>query len=200
MDLSPLEADLENWDPWSPTEATERLRGVDAHWYVLGGCALDLFLERETRLHDDLEIGVRPEEFPEIRSALADFELVVVGDGQAWPLTDETLAAHFQTWVREPGGPWRLDVIRERWDGDEWIYRRDARIRLPTASVVARSPEGVPFLRPELVLLFKAKATRPKDVADFETVLPHLDAGRRSWLRDALATTHPHHAWLDELG
>lgn len=199
MDLTPLDIDLDNWDPWTPTETAEQLRGVDAPWYVLGGWALDLFLGRETRAHDDLEIGVRSEEFPEIRSALADFELVVVGDGQAWPLTDETLAAHFQTWVREPGGPWRLDVIRERWDGDEWIYRRDPRIRLPAALAVARSPEGIPFLRPELVLLFKAKATRPKDVADFEAVLAQLDAGRRSWLRDALTATHPHHPWFDDL-
>jgi hypothetical protein len=99
--------------------------------------------------------------------------------------------------VREPGSPWRLDVIRERRDGGEWTFRRDNRIRLPAALVVARTPEGIPFLRSELVPLFKAKATRPEDVADFDAVLPHLDAGRRSWLRDALTATHPHHRWLD---
>jgi hypothetical protein len=199
VDLSPLELDLDDWNPWSPTDVAERLRSVNARWYVLAGWALDLFLGRQTRAHEDLEIGVRQEDFTEIRSALAGFEFVVVGSGQAWPVTDETLAVHRQTWVREPGGPWRLDVVRERWDGDHWIYRRDARIRLAAPSVVAWSPAGIPFLRPELALLFKAKATRPKDVADFEMVLPHLDAGRRSWLRDALAMTHPHHPWLDEL-
>lgn len=197
MELRPLDVDLERWEPWTPAEAAALLHGVDACWYVLGGWALDLFLGRRTREHDDLEIGVRDGDFPQVRGALAGFELVVVGDGRAWPLTEESATAHRQTWVREPDGPWRLDVIRERWAGDDWMYRRDARIRLPVEHVVAETSDGIPYLRPELVLLFKAKATRPKDLADFELVLPALGEDRRRWLRDALALTHTRHPWVD---
>ena len=138
--------------------------------------------------------------FGEVRHALAGFELVVVGEGKAWPMTESTLSTYHQTWVRERDGrPWRVDVFREPWDGDVWICRRDSRIRLPAAGLILRTSDGIPYARPEVVLLFKAKAARPKDEVDFATTMPHLDAGRRAWLRDALAVIHPEHRWLEAL-
>lgn len=199
MLVRPLNISLDDWRPWSPREAADRLSGVSAPWYVAAGWALDLFLGRETREHDDLEIGVPAHRFPEIRAALRGYELVVVGDGQAWPLTESTLAAYRQTWVREPGRPWRLDIFRESWEDDVWTFRHDPRIRLSETSVIARTNDGIPFLQPEVTLLFKARATRPKDEADFAAVLPHLDARRRTWLRDALSLAQPGHTWLAEL-
>ena len=197
--MLPLDVDLDSWDPWTPAEIAERLRGVDARWYVLAGWALDLFLGRQTREHDDIEIGVPDDRFPAIRSALEDLEFVVVGDGQAWATSRESLETYRQTWVREPGGPWRLDVIRERWDGEEWVYRRDPRVRAHGSRAIVRTPDGIPYLRPELALLFKTKAVRPKDLADFETVAPQLDNDARSWLTAALRVTHPGHSWLEQL-
>ena len=110
------------------------------------------------------------------------------------------MTAHRQTWAREPRGPWRLDVIRERWDGETWIYQRDPRD--PRARLASSSPvsdEGIPYVQPEVALLFKAKAPRPKDERDFDFVLPYLDRRRREWLRDALNLVHPGHRWLDRL-
>lgn len=198
--MRPLDVQLDDWAPWTPAEVADRLRGVSAPWYVLAGWAVDLFLDRQTREHEDIEIGVRHDGFTEIEAALGEVELVVVGDGQAWPVSDESRAGHRQTWVREPGGPWRLDVVRERWEGDAWVYRRDARIRLPGETAVMRTSAGIPFLRPEVVLLFKAKSVRPKDQSDFDVVLPALDPTSRAWLRDALRVAHPGHSWLERLG
>jgi hypothetical protein len=194
-----LDVDLEQWEPWSPTEVAERLRDIPAPWYVLGGWALDLFLGRQTREHEDAEIGVPLDRFPEFAAALTDLELVVVGDGRAWPLSEASLAAYRQTWVREPGGLWRLDVIRERWEGREWVFRRDTRIRLRGDRAIMRTSQGIPFLRPEVVLLFKAKAVRPKDEHDFRVSVPALDREARDWLTGALRLAHPGHAWLVEL-
>ena len=197
---SPLDVDLDSWDPWTPTEVAHRLRGVTTPWYVLAGWALDLFLGEQTREHADIEIGTPASRFDEIRHALAGLELVVVGGGRAWALSKSTLEAHRQVWAREPGGPWRLDVIREKWLDDVWVFRRDARIRLPASRLLATTQDGIPYLEPHVVLLFKAKATRPKDDLDFAAVLPRLDAARRAWLRDALTLAHPGHPWLAELG
>ena len=199
MTTGPLDLDLERWEPWTPTEAAARLEGVSARWYVLGGWALDLFLDRQTREHADLEIGVREEDFDEIQAALTGLELFVIGDGRAWPLNEQSAQEHRQRWVREPGGPWRVDVIRERWDADEWVYRRDDRVRCPSSGAIAETSDGIPFLQPELVLLFKAKDTRPKDTADFALTLPALEHDRRRWLHRALSIAHPGHRWLDEL-
>jgi Aminoglycoside-2''-adenylyltransferase len=63
-----LDVDLGAWDAWSPREAARRLERVAAPWYVIAGWALDLYLGRQTREHDDLEIGIPADCFPEIRS------------------------------------------------------------------------------------------------------------------------------------
>ena len=195
-----IDVDLDAWDAWTPHEAALHLAALRAPWYVAAGWALDLFLGRQTREHDDLEIGVPAHRFAEVREVLEDFELVVVGDGKAWPTSESTLATHRQTWVRErAGGSWRLDVFREPWDEDVWVLARDPRIRLSAANLIAQTADGIPYARPEVVLLLKANAGRPKDEADFATTLPHLEAGQRAWLREALALVHPGHRWLEAL-
>jgi aminoglycoside-2''-adenylyltransferase len=201
LDTGSFEPDLAMWEPWRPHELAVRLEGVEASWYVLAGWALDLFQGRQTRTHEDIEIGVSEHEFGAIREALSDLELFVVGDGRAWPITESTLAAHRQTWAREPEtGLWRLDVIRERWDGRMWVFARDPRIRVPGDALVLRTGDGIPFIRPEIALLFKAKTPRPKDESDFKAVLPLLAQESRAWLAGSLALVHPGHRWLTELG
>jgi Aminoglycoside-2''-adenylyltransferase len=176
-----VRADDHPWEPWSPAELTARLAGLDVPWYVAGGWGLDLFLGGQRRPHEDLEIGVPASRFHEIESAL----------------TDVTWWRHgHQTWALA-GGAWRLDVFREPGDDDGWICRRDASIRLPYAELIERTPAGFPFGRPEVLLLFKAKAARPKDDDDLAAVLPHLDVGRRRWLAEALALVHPGHRWIE---
>jgi len=103
--------------------------------------------------------------------------------------------------VRDPATlRWRLDIFREPSDGAIWICRRDQRITLPYVDVIEWTEEGIPYGRPEIILLFKAKhADRPKDEADFTAVLPKLDSVRRSWLVDALRLVHPGHPWLDRI-
>ena len=124
-----------------------------------------------------------------------------MGSGLATPLTaaGDDPRSH-QTWVREPAtGHWRLDVFSEPSEGDTWICRRDARIRMPYDRAIERTSEGIPYGRPEIVLLFKAKDARPKDDDDFAAALPLLDGRRRRWLADALELVHPGHRWLEAL-
>jgi hypothetical protein len=144
--------------------------------------------------------------FGELAKVLAGFEIFVIGtpeNGLATPLAevdDEALAGTHQTWVREPAtGLWRFDVFREPSDGDTWLCRRDERIRLRYDEVIEHTADGIPYGRPEVVLLFKAKHARPKDDDDLAAVLPHLTPERRRWLADALDLVHPGHRWLAEL-
>jgi hypothetical protein len=77
---------------------------------------------------------------------------------------------------------YRLDVFRDPHDGDTWICRRDHSIRLPYERVIEMTSDGVPFMAPEIVLLFKAKHARPKDEADFAGTLDALGPAQRAWL------------------
>jgi hypothetical protein len=82
---------------------------------------------------------------------------------------------------------------------DWWFFRRMPTIERPLAGLGSRTAEGIPYLAPEIQLLYKAKGLRPKDEADFTRTLPALDEEHRRWLRDALVKVHPHHPWLNRL-
>ncbi|MDR2985516.1 MAG: hypothetical protein LBV34_11810 [Nocardiopsaceae bacterium] len=186
---------------WRPVQVAERLDGVGAPWCIAAGWALDLFRGRQTRPHDDVEIAVPAAGFPEIRDRFPKYVFDAVGSGRVWEGAGaEVLAATHQTWVRDPAsGQFLFDVFREPHEGGTWICRRDESLRLPYDAIIERTADGIPYLVPELVLLFKAKATRPKDQADFEDVLPLLGRARRDALGGWLERVHPGHPWLGEL-
>ena len=81
-------------------------------------------------------------------------------------------------------------------DGDNWICRRDTSIRRPYVEVFEVSADGIPYLRPEICLRFKAKAVRDKDRADLEAALPRMSTVQRAWLHTALERVHPDHDWI----
>jgi hypothetical protein len=57
----------------------------------------------------------------------------------------------------------------------------------------------VRVLAPEVVLLYKSRAPRPADEADFGAARPLLDVEGRAWLRDALLRARPDHPWAAAL-
>jgi RimJ/RimL family protein N-acetyltransferase len=188
------------WRPWLPQQVAERLSDVRAPWAVAAGWAIDLFAGGQPREHEDLEIAVPIGRFEEVRSTLSEFDFEVVGAGHAWSLDSAAFDVMVQTWMSERGtGVHLLDVFREPHDGDTWICRRDRSIRRPYTELIETTDDGIPYVAPEVVLLFKAKHTREKDEADFLRVLPLLDARRCAWLQTSLASVHPGHAWLSAL-
>jgi hypothetical protein len=193
------------WSPWTPEEVAQRLGGIATRWYVVAGWAIELFVGRAIRPHADIEVGVAAAGFGELREALAAYPCDVVGSnddgvGRAWPLESPAFDEHFQTWFREPGsGVYRLDVFRDPHDADTWICRRDPTIRRPYGELVHTTSTGIPYLAPEVALLFKAKHLQGKDAIDFAAALPLLSATQVEWLADALERVHPGHAWLAAL-
>lgn len=190
--------DLDAWQPWPPRVAADRLAGLEVPWYVAGGWAVDLFRGGPTREHEDLEVAVPQRHFALVAERFPDCDFYVPSDGRVDPLADDLLddPERHQTWALDRAEQvWRLDVFREPHDGDTWICRRDERIRLPYAEIIRHAADGVPYLAPEVVLLFKAKATRDKDQHDFDGALPLLDVAQRAWLDGALGLVHPHHPW-----
>jgi hypothetical protein len=195
--VSPFEPDLAMWAAWRPEEVARRLRRVDAPWYIAAGWAIDLFLGSERRVHSDIEVAIPGARRDEVLDALEGFDFFAAGSGVVSELAEGDLSDSHQTWVRERhSGLWRLDIFSEPSDGETWVCRRNSRIRMPYDRLIEWTDAGIPYGRPEVVLLFKAKAARAKDDDDFSAVLPLLDENRRAWLAHALGLVHPGHRWL----
>ena len=90
-------------------------------------------------------------------------------------------------------------MFREPHDGETSICRHYETIRLPYSEIIHHTPDGIPYLAPELVLLFKAKHARPKDQADFDGTIPHMTPAQRQILAALLARAHPGHHWQANL-
>lgn len=108
-----------------------------------------------------------------------------------------------QVWMRvDADSPWRMDFILNPCTPDgRWRSRRaEIDLEAPLGDVTWVAADGVRYLRPEYVLLFKAKLTRPKDELDLAVTWPLLDRDRQAWLVDRLREFHPGHPWIDRLG
>lgn len=180
----------------------QRLAGVRAPWCVAGGWALDLWHGKETRPHDDLEIAILRPHFPIFRRQLNDLRFFVAAGGRVNALTPNATPGSERHEIRildDLTKAWRMEILLEPGDGETWVFRRDETIRRARSQMIATTAEGVPYLKPEGVLLYKAKEARAKDERDFRVCLPLMEAAARAWLRDALARTHPCHPWIGEL-
>ncbi len=178
------------------------MRGFGRDWFIAGGWAVDLYLGELTRAHEDVEVAV----FREDQAALREhFEgwgwRKVVGDVRAEWRAGEVLElpVHEVYGFKESGEPREIEFLLNESDGRGWVFRRDGRIARPRERCRMISEAGVPFLCPEVVLLYKSKSPRPKDVRDFEAVAPRLEEERRAWLRGALEVCDPGHGWLRKL-
>jgi hypothetical protein len=84
-------------------------------------------------------------------------------------------------------------------EGDEWWSRRDATIRGRRDNLIV-AYDGIPCVRSEVQLLYKAKNRLPKDEIDFEACLPLLSADAKRWLKASLHRLYPEgHAWIAAL-
>ncbi|MGJ8690489.1 MAG: nucleotidyltransferase domain-containing protein [Gammaproteobacteria bacterium] len=190
-----------NWDSASPSDAANWLSNISVSWWIAGGWALDLFLGRETRLHGDLDIGVLRRDVATVLRSLSDWETFEAKDGALTPLVHTTPSPGVNSlWCRRVGAKsWKFEFMLDESDGEFWLYRRDSRIRRSVSDLVHHTSSGIPYLAPEVQLLYKAKHTRSRDEADFQAVIAHLGEESRNWLRQSLVQTLPSHPWISVL-
>lgn len=190
------------WEPLSPEEVAGLLLGFTAPWWIAGGWALDLFIGRQTRAHNDIEIAIFRGDASALRAFLTGWEFFIAEDGTLRPLAPGTaLAADaHELWSRERGrSAWQLEVLIEDREGERWAYRRHPRIGANVHDLGRVTESGIPYLRPEIQLLYKSQGSRAVDESDLITILPRLDPAQRATLVAWLFTMSPTHRWLERL-
>jgi hypothetical protein len=186
--------DLGPWDPLSVTDTVERFGPAKFRWWISGGRALELHVGRSWRDHDDTDVGVPRRDVAGVRMVLDGWDIHVAAAGRLDPWRGQELRPDLHQnnlWCRRhPTGPWCLDVTIAEGDSEAWVYRRDPRIRIQWGQAVLRTTGGVPYLAPELQLLFKSKDPRPKDDVDARQVIPELGGRQRRRLARLLPENH----------
>jgi hypothetical protein len=184
----------------------QEMEGFPVPWYVSGGWAIDLFVGRITRQHEDLEIGVARHDQRFLHRQRQSWRLnkIVPGDPEAkilpWPESEWLdLPVHQILVRRDAAEPADFQFFLNEVTDGEWRFRRDPSIRRPAGSITLSGLDGIPILAPEIQLLYKARWHRPTDEHDFQAALPLLNPQRRAWLRSSLQAHQPNDLWLNRL-
>jgi len=188
------------WRPFTPREVAELFDGAGFPWWIAGGWAAEAS-GAPARTHGDTDIAVLYDDLPAVRAWLSAFHLWEAHAGSLRPLLpgDELRPGRGGLWVRRNAeSPWVCDLLLTPSRGGRWLFKRDERVSLPLDQV-GWTIDGIPYLRPSVVLLLKAKPVRDKDQQDFEGMLPRLADAERAWLGEALAIAHPDHPWRARL-
>lgn len=176
-------------------------RDAPLRWWVCGGHALELHLGASWRPHDDTDVSVLRGDVPGLRRVLDGWDLHLASGGVLTPWdgsAPDSARNQNNLWCRtSPDHPWSLDITVGDGDASQWIFRREPTLRAPWRDAVLTTADGVPYLAPELQLLFKSRTPRSKDTIDASEVIPHLESPRRDRLASLLPAGHPWRPLLD---
>ena len=196
--------DIHNWEPLAVEEAVDLMSGLRIPWWIAGGWAIDLFLGHQTRTHGDTDLLIRRDDQLEVQRYLADWDLYKTQQPglKPWPAGEFLKRPINDIWCRRTSeSPWALQFMLLDTDGDRWVFRRDPSIRGPLDSLGRCTSTGVPYMCPEIQLLYKAKPqTLAKDQSDFDLAVPRMTREAQAWLLRQLEKRFPGgHAWIISL-
>ena len=186
------------------------LKDLPGAWWIGGGWAIDCWLGKQTREHEDIEICIWRTDLPIVYSYCPDWQYFTPIDNDwslipSGTLLDETqfmlqLLQTSATIVNVPNMPPTFEFLLNDRVDDAWLVKDEPQVRMPLHLVYGLTPLGVPAVMPELVLLHKAwTVERAKDDHDFNQICDQLQKEQRAWLTAHIVRTRPEHRWLPRL-
>ncbi|MBM7578639.1 hypothetical protein JOD21_001299 [Jeotgalibacillus terrae] len=196
----------DHWKSSSVNEIQILFQGAHIQWWIAGGWALDLYLGCQTREHSDIDVVILRDDHLTLHDYLRrDWELFKAHKGELIPWKHgESLPEKFDNiWVKKSGELfWSFQVMILDTEDHQWIYKRHRQIRRSLQDIGLESADGVPYLKPDIQLLYKGGSSviREKDLIDFERVCSLMDVESCKWLKNALLVQFPEgHQWVDRL-
>ncbi len=187
-------------------QIADELQALSVPWYVAGGWALNLFMGRVTRVHHDVDIVIARTDQLAVRESLTarGWKFVTPYEGQLEPWGPHLFLKLPRQQVHAHREGEFIDFQLTDIENGVWTYRREPFIVHTMAHLAMKSTDGIPYLAPQVPLLFKSrntsnKANRAKDNIDFDSAVDTLTTEQKAWLRWALIATVPSHPWLDKL-
>jgi hypothetical protein len=181
------------------------MREFTCHWAVCGGWAIDLFLGEEARSHKDVDVSVLYRDQRALRKYMRargwsgeiahDGKLTLWEDGEWLELPRNTI------WWKHPSyQPDFVETLFDCVDGTRYVFRPDRCITRPIEKAFLVSRDGIPYLAPEIALLYKSRhADHEHNTDDFRRSIPHLSLEQSTWLEAGIRKTMPDHFWLEAI-
>jgi hypothetical protein len=191
------------WRPLSVAEVVQLFAHAPFIWGLGGGYAVEQFLGTSIRTHSDIDVVVfRDEQLP-LQRWLAGWRLHASdppGTLRPWAADESLPLGIHDIWGHRVGArAWQLQIMLAEGDADEWFSRHSSLIRGERGDLIV-DYHGIPCVRIEVQLLYKARNCRPKDERDFDACLPLLHPDARQWLADHVRLLYPEgHPWLPYL-
>ena len=207
-------------------EVNVLLKGQDFSYAICGGFALDLFLGYESRVHGDIDVLAFWEDREAIITYMQHKGFLVyemLGGGKVHRITDIQMQEKLRKnifcctedcelvrlydteeqdvfWLDfQHTGLSKLNYIEFLFNEKtekEFVYVRDSRVKRVLDKAVLEK-NGVPYLAPELCLLFKSTdIEREGYQQDYELTVERLSPEQRAWFENAMELLYPEgHRW-----
>ncbi|MDO8685319.1 MAG: GNAT family N-acetyltransferase [Clostridiales bacterium] len=211
------------------TEANELLKNGSFDYAFCGGFAIELFLNRTIRKHGDIDVSAYWQDRDKIilfMQSLGWDVYEMCGGGIAHHITDikHQIKAKRNIFCFKNGcslvklspqdeadmyyldfdhsGQTKLDFIEFLFNNrsaEAFLYARNKNIILSISkAIMTRS--GIPYLAPELILLYKSTDTEREGYQlDYDSAMTKMTAEQKGWLQAALKAMNPSgYKWLEK--
>lgn len=210
-------------------EANELLKKGGFDYAFCGGFAIELFLNRTIRKHGDIDVSAYWQDRDKIilfMQSLGWDVYEMCGGGIAHHITDINnqirakrnifcfkdgcslvkLSPQGETDIYyldfDHGGQIKLDFIEflfNNHNADSFLYAQNENITLPISKAIM-AHNGIPYLAPELILLYKSTDTEREGYQlDYDSAMAQMSAEQKKWLHTALRVMNPSgHKWLEK--
>lgn len=215
----------------------ELLDSMEIFWAICGGDAIDLFAGMQTRGHKDIDVAVLWEDRERIITGFLErgWRVFEPDHGLLREITalEEDLRTEDNLWCIRPETKgyqivpkhdnfYEITTTRKQQDvldyvevlfnrvmDGKFLYKRNPGISL--ARYLYHNAEGIPYLAPEMVLLYKSVFVRmlptPENLEvaenyrhDFRVAVEKFNEVQCAWLKSALKASYPMgHEWIAQL-
>ena len=165
------------FDKWQPLSVVDLQRelGTFRQWVLCGGYSIDWLVNKATRQHDDIDVGVFRSDLSTCLKAIAELRVYLCdppGSLRRWDGKEVPKHVH-DIWIADAKcSHWILQIMVYDDEDENVIYRRDKRLSWPKGQH-AIEVRGLSILNPIITLLFKLHRAdmRNKDCVDVETLI-----------------------------
>ncbi len=201
------------------------MKNAHISWAICGGFALDLFLEKDIRTHSDIDICVFEKDREKIFHYMLQNNWLVYefrGQGKVRPLDitlssetghnlmctneecdivkfypceNESLLSYefFHTGIKDFN---YLEFLFNTIKKDYFVFNIGQGIKREISKAILFK-KGIPFLAPEIVLLYKSSCSENTEYQyDFEQTYLYMDDEQKMWFSKSLDILYPNgHIW-----